>query len=201
MLSRYHGPDRIGYGLVQRARRSEISFERLLKVADRIIIAFALRSGVTGEHIDDLLQDGRIIAWKCVKQYDPKVGAKFTTFLVASLKNRFNQHHHSQYTDKRRIRKVSISLESTREDRPNLVDGIQDSNADEKFGVKQTEIFLSEIMDLLPEDGVKVCRYMLKGLTMEQISKKMRITTSKLRNIFDKKVRDHILEAQRNNFL
>jgi len=172
-----------------------------LKIADRLIIAFALRSGVRGENIDDLLQDGRIVAWNCVHNFDPEAGTKFTTFLVVALKNRFNQHHYSQYTDKRRVRSVSVSLDDMREDRPQVVDGIGDARSDEHFNLKNTEIFLSELMDILPEDGKRVCQLMIKGLTLDQIAKKMRITKAKVRSIFDRKVRDHILDAQRNNFL
>jgi len=201
MFSRYHGQNGISQDLVRRAKRSEAAFEKLLKVADRLIIAFALRSGIGGEQIDDLLQDGRITAWNCVHAYDPKAGTKFTTFLVASLKNRFGQHHHSQYTDKRRVRKVSVSLESTREDSPNLIDEISDSIADKNFNDKSMEIFISELLSILPINGRRVCEYMLQGLTMDQIAKKMRMSKSKLRNVFDKKIRDHILEAQYNNFL
>lgn len=201
MFARYKGSDRIGYHLVKRARRSEEAFEKLLKVADRIIIAFALRSGVRGEQIDDLMQDGRITAWKCVHAYDPTHGTKFTTYLVSALKNKYNQQYHGTHMDKRRIRTKSVSLESTMEDRPAFIDGIHDPQADEKFNVKNTEIFLSELMDIIPEKGRKVCQHMINGLTLDQISTKMRITRTKVRFIFDKYVRDHILEAQRNNFL
>jgi len=201
MFSKYHGPNRIGPNLVRRARRSDDAFEDLLKIADRLIIAFALRSGVRGESIDDLLQDGRIVAWNCVQNFDPKAGAKFTTFLGTSLKNRFNQHHYSQYTYKRKVRSSSVSLDDMREDKPQMINGISDHKSDDQFNLKNTEIFLSELMDILPEEGRKVCQLMMKGLTQEQIAKKMHLTKAKVRSIFDRKVRDRIIDAQQNNFL
>ena len=193
------GQKQITPRMVRKAKQSEKSLKKLLDILDRFTIRMASTAGIKDSSvtIDDLVQEGQIVALKCIKKYDPERDTLFTTFYWEALRNHFGHLRGSEKTQKRKLNVVSESLSKHIDEGSELIESVEDIRSHDQMVHSENQIFLKEILELLPPEGYMLCRFYLRGWNFKQIANHIGKTPAQVRKIFKTQVKDVIQEAKK----
>lgn len=191
----------IPYSRIKRAKTSSQAFEKIIKITDRISIRFARTSSIKKLGTDDLIQEGRLIAWSCVNKYNNEMDSSFTTFFTTCLLHRFDKIRKRERAQKRTIDRKSESIFRVIDQKSTLIDTIVDESQDNKLKKKIDRIYLKQIINLLNPTGQQICKYLLNDMSISEIAKELQVSNSKVRSMFKKNVVSQINEIKKLDIL
>jgi len=192
--------------MIAKAKKSERKFAKLFSIIDRFSIKIAKSCGIkdSSVSIDDLIQEGRIVAWKCLQNYSPKKETLFTSYFCQALKNHFGHLRGGLESQKRVVNthlvpKIKLNWTSSDEEDRELtpLEKVENDKARHQLDIFFSSLILEDILKILPKKGKRVCKLILQGKTFKEIGEIMKKEQYQIRAIFKKEVVDFVKEAKK----
>ncbi len=158
-----------------------ISFLEAKKIVKSILKKFQIQ----GYEYDDLYLEGLLTATKAINEYEPKHGAKISTYIYLRVQRRYISLYRNTQAQKRKA-KEEITLEKTTLEENGELYGAQLFESPQQERLIEKEEFLEQLQTefekILKEDEIEFINLHLMGLSVKEISESYNISEKQTSN-------------------